>query len=201
MRPGQRNSTAEGLDTLPAPVLSLIFQKCSPETRRSLLQVSRFTRDTILCDARSVALTLSNSDTTATSKPLARLLSRLCSGRSQRLAVALDATKVLQDSAQNRLLLCNLLHHGLLQGGWQAVKRATLKVCDLSSLPFLELREMTTFIQTCRASSAAHLQCWWLLPSRHWKALSLSACHSPTWTWSISPPAHNLPPWSLTLAN
>jgi hypothetical protein len=86
------------------------------------------TRDAILGDARSAALTLSNSDTPATSsKPLARLLSRICSGRSQRLAVALDATAVLQDPAPH-LLLPTLLQYGLLQRGWQAVKEATVKV-------------------------------------------------------------------------
>jgi hypothetical protein len=127
MSDGQRVSKAEGLDNLPVPVLSLIFQNCSPATRSSLLQVSRLTRDTVLGDARSIGLKLSNSDTMTARKPLARLLSRVCSAGSQRLALVLDATEVLQDAAQHRLL-SSLLHDGIIKRGWQSVKEVTIKV-------------------------------------------------------------------------
>jgi hypothetical protein len=127
MRPGERISKAKGLETLPAPVLSLIFQNCSPATRRSLLQVSRLTRNRVLGDARSVELTLSNSDTPTARKPLARLLSRICCNRTERLALILDATKVQQDSAQHQLL-SSLLHDCVIQRGCQSVKEVRVKV-------------------------------------------------------------------------
>jgi hypothetical protein len=200
----QRVSKAEGLlDSLPLPILSLILQRCSSATRRSLLQVSRLTRDTVLGDARSLELTLSNSDTPATCKPLARLLGRICSGRSERLALVLDATKMVGDSAQH-LLLPSLLHHGLCQRGWQSVREVTVKVgyCVQRLFPLhsavLTTKEMTTFMslmQTCRASSALHLHFCWLVPSQHWRGLLLSACHSATWILSISQPAHTSLPW------
>jgi hypothetical protein len=135
------SNPAVGLDSLPLPALSLIFQNCSSATRRSLLQVSRLSRDIVLCDSRSVNLKLTASDTPAACKPLARLLDRVCSNRSERLTVVLDATEALQKSAQ-RLLLSRLLHHGLVQRGWQSVKEVTAKVgvVCLSSLPPWPLR-------------------------------------------------------------
>jgi hypothetical protein len=123
----QRVSKAVWLDSLPASVLTLIFQECSSATRRSLLQVSRLTRDTVLGDARSAGLKLTSLDTPATCKPLARLLKRVCSAGSQRLALILDGKKVRKESAQHQLL-SSLLHHGIIKRGWQSVKEVTVKV-------------------------------------------------------------------------
>jgi hypothetical protein len=117
------------VESLPLTALALIYEYCNAGTRNSLLRTSRWGRDMVLGQARTVSLELHNSDTPGARKPLVRLFHRVCSaGVHGRLTVCVDAQNVHANSTRNKLLR-DLLAPGVFQRhGWTSVGTFKLRV-------------------------------------------------------------------------
>jgi hypothetical protein len=112
---------------LPLTAGALIYEYCDAATRNSLLRVSKWGRDLVLREAKTINVRLGNSDTPAARKPLVRLLSRACSDRGDgRLTLSVHGLLGHNQEPQ-RNLLKDLLAGGTRHCRWTSV--STLKLC------------------------------------------------------------------------
>jgi hypothetical protein len=118
------------VESLPLTAAALIYQHCDAATRNSLLRTSRWGRELVLREARTIRLTLGDSDTAGARKPLVKLLDRACSaGEDGRLAVCVDAGNVHANSTRSKLLR-DLFAPGLERHGWTSVTYLELIVSE-----------------------------------------------------------------------
>jgi hypothetical protein len=118
---------------LPSATESLIYGSIGAKDRNSLLTTSRWGRDAVLREARSVSLSLQPSDAAAGAslRPLARLLARACeAAEAGRLSVSLNAS---QTNGTNSTLLAQLLDTGIKASGWTSVSQLSLRVSNADS--------------------------------------------------------------------
>jgi hypothetical protein len=123
------------LTLLPSATESLICGSIGARDRKSLLQTSRWGRDAVLREARSVTLKLLPSDLEAGRKlrPLARLLARACeAAEAGQLSLSLNAS--MAPRSKHSDVLAHLLAPAKQQGGWASVKELALKVASPRSL-------------------------------------------------------------------
>jgi hypothetical protein len=107
---------------LPSTTEPLICGSLDHRGRRSLLQTSRWGRDAVLREARSIELSIRDSDV----RPLARLLARACeAAEAGQLSVYLFGSNVPSTSSN---VLADLLAPAQQQGGWSSVKELGLQV-------------------------------------------------------------------------
>jgi hypothetical protein len=130
VKDSEQDEKGNVLELLPLPALALIYQQLDSKTRLALLQTSRWGRDIVLAEAKSVRLKLSDTDASpAARKPLLRLLARVCSGAqgaAGRLSLAVDALHVHEKRSK---LLYDMLHPASSQqSGWTSVGQLKLQV-------------------------------------------------------------------------
>jgi hypothetical protein len=117
-----------GLEELPQTAAAVIYECLDSRSRTSLASVSRWARDLVLREARSVELKLHSR---APRKPLVRLLNRLCSAaQAGRLSLSLKARGFTIKSKSQAL--SDLLAPAKQQGGWASVKELAIKVAGPS---------------------------------------------------------------------
>jgi hypothetical protein len=130
----QSNAQGLPLNLLPSATEPLIYGSIDENDRSSLLQTSRWGRDAVLREARSVSLSLLPSDAAAGAnlKPLARLLARACeAAEAGQLSLSLDAFQCDRvNGSMKSNVLADLLAPAKQQGGWASVKELELKVAD-----------------------------------------------------------------------
>jgi hypothetical protein len=118
-----RQAHKVSLQDLPLPAAALIYQQLDAESRQTLVSVSRWARDTVLREARSIKLQVHSK---SPRKPLMRFLERACTAaEAGRLSLALDAHGF--ESKGN--LLSGLLAPSS-KAGWASVRELSLKVAD-----------------------------------------------------------------------
>jgi hypothetical protein len=107
------------LQLLPSATEPLIYDSIGAKGRNSLLQTSRWGRDAVLREARSIKLKLSFIDCERWGNlgPLAGLLARACEAAEPgQLSLSLDASK-RRDNPGNSNILTDLLAPAKQQGG------------------------------------------------------------------------------------
>jgi hypothetical protein len=133
------NNTAESssqaetvglLEELPQTAAAVIYQCLDAHSRTALASVSRWARDLVLREVRSVKLQVRNA---APRKPLIRLLKRVCSA-AQAGRLSLDMQAHGFGSSKSNVLL-PLLAPAQQEGGWTSVGELKLKVADYVSVP------------------------------------------------------------------
>jgi hypothetical protein len=113
---------ATSLEFLPQPVAALIYSQLDAAGRRALLQVSRWARDVVLREARSISLQVFSR---APRKPTLQLLETArTSGTVAKLSVA--ACNFNRNSKNK--LFSDLFGPATQQAGWAFVKTLVLKV-------------------------------------------------------------------------
>jgi hypothetical protein len=118
------------LQLLPSATEPLIYGSLDAKGRNSLLQTSRWGRDALLREARSIRLKLLASDceTGANIRPVAGLLARACEAAEPgQLSLSLGSME-RPSEIQNSNVLAGLLAPALQQGGWASVKELALSV-------------------------------------------------------------------------
>jgi hypothetical protein len=123
---GNQSRHSINLLDLPLPALALIYQHCDDAARKALLCVSAGCQEWVLREARSIKLVLPSTSTTATRKPLARLLNRACNASACSLTLCLDIRHV--GDQQDSGLVADLLQPGIQQSGWASVAKLVLQV-------------------------------------------------------------------------
>jgi hypothetical protein len=122
----QGDSTV-GLEELPQTAAAVIYQCLDARGRTSLAAVSRWAKDLVLREVRSVELQVHSR---APCKPLIRVICRLCSAADAgRLSFNLVAHGFVRNSNSN--VLSDLLAPAQQQGGWASIKELALEVAGL----------------------------------------------------------------------
>jgi hypothetical protein len=125
------------VDSLPLTANALIYQYCDAGTRASLLRVSKWGRDLVLREARTITSQLGNNDTPGGRKPVVRLLDRACSadGEDGRLTVCVHAQNVSSNSARSKLLRDLFAPaSGAQRHGWTSVGKLDLFVSEAAAV-------------------------------------------------------------------
>jgi hypothetical protein len=137
---GAATQSSSPLESLPLTALALIYQHSDASTRSALLRTSKWGRDLVLREAKTIRLTLGNSDTPGGRKPIVRHLNRACNaGEDGRMTLCMDARQVHAQTARNNLLK-DLLALGIQQHGWTSV--ASLMLCVSAVVLLLQLCSM-----------------------------------------------------------
>jgi hypothetical protein len=122
-----QGDTAVSLEDLPHTAAAVIYQCLDAQSRTSLASVSRWARELVLREVRSVKLQVHS---TGPRKPVVSFLNRLCSqAPAGRLSLKLDADSISMHSKSNGL--SDLLALAKQQGGWASVKKLALEVAGL----------------------------------------------------------------------
>jgi hypothetical protein len=139
----QHSSQVDGvgfLEELPQTAAAVIYECLDARSRTSLASVSRWARDLVFREARSVELQLHS---TAPRKPLVSFLNRVCcAAQAGRLSLSMKAHGFAINRKSN--VLSDLLAPAKQQGGWASVKELAIKVsghlcqADTCSTAFLD---------------------------------------------------------------
>jgi hypothetical protein len=123
---------------LPSTTEPVICGSLDYRGRRSLLKISRWGRDAVLREVRSIELWLHDIDVEAGSlRHLARLLARACeAGEPGQLSLSLHARQWSLDAStappakkcSNSNVLADLLDTGIKQKGWNTIGELVLRV-------------------------------------------------------------------------
>jgi hypothetical protein len=114
--------TETTLESLTQPVVALIYAQLDAPSRRALLQASRWARDAVLREARSISLQIFSR---SPRKPILQLLKRArITGTIAKLSVV--ACNFNRNSKSK--LFSDLFGPGTQQAGWASVQALILKV-------------------------------------------------------------------------